>query len=441
MIYPLLVGGQAVWNPHQLSESSVSSYLVNVFSMFPNDLPPSFEKVLYFLHNSFYDIDQAINDLLPSRAKFVEIKRSKKRSGSFSGYQVDDEDYDFSQVESRSPSSRFDRSTPKTSRERRSRRPSGGNLAKNLAEFSPCDMGILDSLNHHCLVCRGSASSDPDVYSCSECSQIVHENCLESALWSPSPQDIEKAKSGSFICPKHVCKECNRLERLKTCFRCSRAFCPDHQPPAGMLPERSDLPQSTLCSDCLSVITTDSNAFSDFIHNLNRALDSPIDKLPMLGNKQIEFLDFFRIVMSLGGAQKVTKFKKWKEIARQMDIAPTITNASFSLRKFYVKMMYAAEQVFLNPSLSYTLEESEMISKVESSSESLSPNGREQDDKKRKLRDESSEEDGTVVEICMDEGSARRPQRNAKKANTRMYFEADENGLEDECAQQDLFVQ
>ena len=51
-------------------------------------------------------------------------------------------------------------------------------------------------------------------------------------------------------------------------------------------------------------------------------------------------------VTSMGGLESVIRHKKWPEVAAPFQFPPTFTSKSFTLRKFYTKLLHDYEQVY-----------------------------------------------------------------------------------------------
>ncbi|CAL5392335.1 unnamed protein product [Camellia sinensis] len=69
-------------------------------------------------------------------------------------------------------------------------------------------------------------------------------------------------------------------------------------------------------------------------------------KVPTMGGKALDLHRLFLEVTSRGGIEKVINDRKWKEVISIFNFPPTITSASFVLRKYYLSLLYHFEQVY-----------------------------------------------------------------------------------------------
>ncbi|XP_057818898.1 high mobility group B protein 15 isoform X4 [Cryptomeria japonica] len=69
-------------------------------------------------------------------------------------------------------------------------------------------------------------------------------------------------------------------------------------------------------------------------------------QVPTIGGKELDLHRLYVEVTARGGLSKVIKDRKWKEIIGIFNFPPTTTSASFSLRKYYVSLLKAYEQVY-----------------------------------------------------------------------------------------------
>ncbi|XP_071730291.1 high mobility group B protein 10-like [Rutidosis leptorrhynchoides] len=69
-------------------------------------------------------------------------------------------------------------------------------------------------------------------------------------------------------------------------------------------------------------------------------------KIPIIGGNSLDLQRLFIEVTSRGGIEKLVSDRRWKEIMGIFKFGPTITNASFVLRKSYLSLLYHFEQVY-----------------------------------------------------------------------------------------------
>ncbi|KAL8150659.1 hypothetical protein V2J09_020467 [Rumex salicifolius] len=69
-------------------------------------------------------------------------------------------------------------------------------------------------------------------------------------------------------------------------------------------------------------------------------------RFPTLGGKELDLHKLFVEVTSRGGLDKVIREHKWKEVIAAFNFPPTITSASFVVRKHYMSMLYHFEQAY-----------------------------------------------------------------------------------------------
>jgi len=55
-----------------------------------------------------------------------------------------------------------------------------------------------------------------------------------------------------------------------------------------------------------------------------------------MATKVLDLYKLYKLVVAKNGIVEVIKRKLWREIARELDLSPSITNASFNLRSRYV---------------------------------------------------------------------------------------------------------
>ncbi|KAI3703756.1 hypothetical protein L1987_73951 [Smallanthus sonchifolius] len=69
-------------------------------------------------------------------------------------------------------------------------------------------------------------------------------------------------------------------------------------------------------------------------------------KIPFIGGSSLDLHRLFIEVTSRGGIEKIVSDRRWKEVMAVFKFGPTVTNASFVLRKCYLSMLYHFEQVY-----------------------------------------------------------------------------------------------
>ncbi|KAJ9551257.1 hypothetical protein OSB04_015302 [Centaurea solstitialis] len=69
-------------------------------------------------------------------------------------------------------------------------------------------------------------------------------------------------------------------------------------------------------------------------------------KIPIIGGRSLDLHRLFIEVTSRGGIEKIVSDRRWKEVMAVFKFGPTITNASFVLRKYYLSLLYHFEQVY-----------------------------------------------------------------------------------------------
>ncbi|KAI3804713.1 hypothetical protein L1987_26465 [Smallanthus sonchifolius] len=69
-------------------------------------------------------------------------------------------------------------------------------------------------------------------------------------------------------------------------------------------------------------------------------------KIPVIGGSSLDLHRLFIEVTSRGGIEKIVSDRRWKEVMAAFKFGPTITNASFVLRKYYLSLLYHFEQVY-----------------------------------------------------------------------------------------------
>lgn len=69
----------------------------------------------------------------------------------------------------------------------------------------------------------------------------------------------------------------------------------------------------------------------------------PVAKLPRLGHKDVDLHTLYKEVIGRGGVMEVINKKCWKEVASVFNFPSTCTNAGYTLRINYMKLLYPYE--------------------------------------------------------------------------------------------------
>ncbi len=73
-----------------------------------------------------------------------------------------------------------------------------------------------------------------------------------------------------------------------------------------------------------------------FNWNLIVARRTPIDRIPQLGQREVDLFKLYHEVTKRGGLNEVVSNKGMKEVAAAFHFPPTCTNAGFALRVHYL---------------------------------------------------------------------------------------------------------
>eukprot|EP00249_Psilotum_nudum_P008764 c21494_g1_i1 orf=260-1960(+) len=92
-------------------------------------------------------------------------------------------------------------------------------------------------------------------------------------------------------------------------------------------------------------VLADEHLFQETLQKLHVALAVKCT-IPKIGRKDLNLHILYREVTSRGGLEVVIKDRKWKAITIALDFPPTITNASYILRKYYTNLLHHYEQVY-----------------------------------------------------------------------------------------------
>ncbi len=75
---------------------------------------------------------------------------------------------------------------------------------------------------------------------------------------------------------------------------------------------------------------------------------TPIQKMPILGKREVDLFELFERVQQRGGIREVVLNRKWPEIVKLMPLPKTCTNAGFSLKLLYQRYLLDYERVFVH---------------------------------------------------------------------------------------------
>ncbi|XP_076902610.1 high mobility group B protein 10-like isoform X2 [Bidens hawaiensis] len=92
-------------------------------------------------------------------------------------------------------------------------------------------------------------------------------------------------------------------------------------------------------------ITQNPQFFWDKLQLFHSSLGTKF-KIPVIGGSSLDLHRLFIEVTSRGGIGKIVNDRRWKEVMAAFKFGPTITNASFVLRKYYLSLLYHFEQVY-----------------------------------------------------------------------------------------------
>lgn len=71
---------------------------------------------------------------------------------------------------------------------------------------------------------------------------------------------------------------------------------------------------------------------------------TPIVRLPVMGKQTLDLFELYNLVCERGGLVEVTRKRMWQAVADDLDMPSTITRASFTLKKQYIRMLYPFER-------------------------------------------------------------------------------------------------
>lgn len=109
-----------------------------------------------------------------------------------------------------------------------------------------------------------------------------------------------------------------------------------------------DLPEGSLYPMPMAShaeVSNDKHLFLTTLSQLHLYLGNTL-KIPLMGGKELDLHLLYREVTRKGGLAQVTTQKSWKGVAKAFGLPPTITSASYILRKFYTGLLHHFEQLY-----------------------------------------------------------------------------------------------
>ncbi|CAO3594230.1 unnamed protein product [Absidia cylindrospora] len=91
--------------------------------------------------------------------------------------------------------------------------------------------------------------------------------------------------------------------------------------------------------------------YVNFINNLTQfhaAKGTTLQVEPILGKKRLNLLKLFKIVMNIGGFDKVTQGRAWKQVGNQFGFPATCTNSAYILKGLYIRNLLGWEEEHVN---------------------------------------------------------------------------------------------
>ncbi|XP_041094774.1 uncharacterized protein LOC121306860 [Polyodon spathula] len=88
-------------------------------------------------------------------------------------------------------------------------------------------------------------------------------------------------------------------------------------------------------------------SFLQELYHFMRSHETPIEKIPHLGFKQIDLFVMYQTVKSLGGYDEVTKHQLWKQVYNKLGGNPRSTSAATCTRRHYEKLILPFERHLL----------------------------------------------------------------------------------------------
>ncbi|KAK1176623.1 hypothetical protein AOXY_G1536 [Acipenser oxyrinchus oxyrinchus] len=85
-------------------------------------------------------------------------------------------------------------------------------------------------------------------------------------------------------------------------------------------------------------------SFLQELYHFMRSHETPIEKIPHLGFKQIDLFVMYQTVQSFGGYDEVTKHQLWKQVYNKLGGNPRSTSAATCTRRHYEKLILPFER-------------------------------------------------------------------------------------------------
>eukprot|EP00703_Trepomonas_sp_PC1_P003253 JAP93353.1 ARID1 AT-rich interaction domain protein [Trepomonas sp. PC1] len=87
-----------------------------------------------------------------------------------------------------------------------------------------------------------------------------------------------------------------------------------------------------------------SQIFQQRVSELTRSMNREVRKLPRVGRRELDLYKLYEAVQKRGGYASVTQ---WKDLALELDLPSSVTNAGYTLRTKYESFIMPFEQVLL----------------------------------------------------------------------------------------------
>ncbi|KAF6142284.1 hypothetical protein GIB67_039991 [Kingdonia uniflora] len=100
------------------------------------------------------------------------------------------------------------------------------------------------------------------------------------------------------------------------------------------------------CPSCsYEEVAQNAQLFMETLDNFHNSLSTKF-MVPTMGGKSLDLHRLFLEVTSRGGLETVIRNRQWREIINAFNFPPTITNASFVLRKYYISLLHHYEHAY-----------------------------------------------------------------------------------------------
>ncbi|CAI9718676.1 AT-rich interactive domain-containing protein 5B [Octopus vulgaris] len=90
-------------------------------------------------------------------------------------------------------------------------------------------------------------------------------------------------------------------------------------------------------------ILTNEKLFLESLHNFMRKRTTPIERIPSLGFKMIDLFAFYKNAYKLGGYERITNQRMWKQLYDMMGGNPGSTSAATCTRRHYERLLLPFE--------------------------------------------------------------------------------------------------